>query len=210
MRRVLRRPNDGPDAFVRSSPSQNTVQNPNRSARGREETRLSLSLSLSLSLRLDVRGPGRLFAAANVGTAAAARGGARAPGAAADERKMHEDAFANDERPAGEREREREKEDRETRREGLTRGMICCSPNLRSPAAALPASLGAFSAVAAAGTAAEPIQVALAAAGWKAQLWRTLRVLAVAFIARDGVRFAFRESSLASDSWFLVRTYGKC
>ena len=43
--------------------------------------------------------------------------------------------------------------------------------------------VGAAAALGAAGTAANPVQVAVVQAGWRQQLWRTLRVLAVAFIA---------------------------
>merc|ERR1719160_625346 len=50
----------------------------------------------------------------------------------------------------------------------------------------------------AAGTAANPVQVAVVQAGWKSQLWRTVRVLAVAFLALSAFGALLDEKGVSS------------
>ena len=52
--------------------------------------------------------------------------------------------------------------------------------------------------LAAAGTAANPVQVAVVQAGWKSQLWRTVRVLAVAFLALSAFGALLDEKGVSS------------
>ena len=50
----------------------------------------------------------------------------------------------------------------------------------------------------AAGTLANPMQVAVVQAGWRSQLWRTLRVLAVAFLALSAIGVLLDEKGVSS------------
>ena len=66
-----------------------------------------------------------------------------------------------------------------------------------TPAMVMQAGLAGAAPALAAGTLANPMQVAVVQAGWRSQLWRTLRVLAVAFLALSAIGALLDEKGVS-------------